>query len=65
MAIDAGLHAAYLDSILERHKYAATNLLQILREAQEHYGHIHPDAVDYLSVKLQVPRAKIEGVAGF
>ncbi|MDD5181156.1 MAG: NAD(P)H-dependent oxidoreductase subunit E, partial [Gallionellaceae bacterium] len=41
------------------------NLLQILREAQEHYGHIHPDAVDYLSVKLQVPRAKIEGVAGF
>ena len=65
MAMDTGLHAAYLDSILERHGYAAVNLLQILREAQEHYGYIHPDAIDYLSIKLHLPRSKIEGVAGF
>ena len=65
MAIATGLHAAYLDSILERHGYAATSLLQILREVQEHYGYIHPDAMDYLSAKLQIPRSKIEGVAGF
>ncbi len=65
MVMDTGLHAAYLDSILEGCGYAAVNLLQILREAQEHYGYIHPDALDYLSTKLQVPRSKIEGVAGF
>ena len=65
MAMDTGLHAAYLDSILERHGYAATSLLQILREAQEHYGYLHPDAIDYLGIKLHLPRAKIEGVAGF
>ncbi len=58
MASDVDLHAAYLDPILERYGYAATNLLQILREAQEHYGYIHPDAIDYLIAKLQIPRAK-------
>ena len=65
MASDVDLHAAYLDPILDRYGYAATNLLQILREAQEHYGYIHPDAIDYLIAKMQIPRVKIEGVAAF
>jgi len=58
-------HAAYLTPILERHGYAASNLLQILREAQEHHGHIPPDAIDYLTAQLAIPRVKIEGVATF
>ncbi len=65
MVSNSGSHEDYLTPILERYGYVATSLLQILREAQEHYGYIHPDALDYLSVKLQVPRARIEGVAGF
>ncbi|MBI5435605.1 MAG: NAD(P)H-dependent oxidoreductase subunit E [Nitrosomonadales bacterium] len=65
MVSDSGLHATYLGPILERHGYAATSLLQILREAQEHYGYIHPSAISYISVKLGIPRARIEGVAGF
>ena len=65
MASDVELHAAYLDPILARYGSAATNLLQILREAQEHYGYIHPDAIDHLIDKLQIPRTKIEGVATF
>src|SRR5208337_2347862 len=65
MAPDIVLHAAYLNPILDRYGYAATNLLQILREAQEHHGYIHPYAIDYLIARLQVPRAKIEGVATF
>jgi len=65
MVTDTGLHAIYLDSILDRHRHAATSLLQMLREAQEHYGYIHPDAIDYLSAKLHVARSKIEGVATF
>ena len=63
MAPDDDLHAAYLDPILDRYGYAATNLLQILREVQECYGHIHPAAIDYLAAKLQIPRARIESVA--
>jgi [NiFe] hydrogenase diaphorase moiety large subunit len=65
MASDIDLHAAYLDPILDRYGYAATNLLQILREAQEHHSYIHPDAIDHLIAKLQIPRARIEGVASF
>jgi len=65
MVSDSGLHVAYLGPILERHGHAATSLLQILIEAQEYYGYIHPDAVDYLSAKLHIPRSKIEGVATF
>jgi len=65
MVSDFGLHATYLDSILERHGRSAASLLQILREAQEHYGYIHPDAIDYLGAKLHVARSKIEGVATF
>jgi len=58
-------HAAYLDPILDRFDADPLNLLQILRQAQEHYGYIHPDAVDYLCARLRVPRTKIEGVASF
>ncbi|MBI5861690.1 MAG: NAD(P)H-dependent oxidoreductase subunit E [Rhodocyclales bacterium] len=57
--------ASYLDPILERYGYRSVNLLQILREAQESFGYIHPDAVDYLMLKLDIPRTKIEGVASF
>jgi len=58
-------HAAYLSLILERHGYAASNLLQILREAQDLHGYIHPDVIDCLAAQLSIPRVKIEGVATF
>jgi [NiFe] hydrogenase diaphorase moiety large subunit len=65
MASQINTHSEYLDPILVRRQHNANDLLQILREAQEHYGHIHSDAIDYLSQKLKLPRARIEGVAGF
>jgi [NiFe] hydrogenase diaphorase moiety large subunit len=65
MASQINTHSGYLDPILARRQHNANDLLQILREAQEHYGHIHSDAIDYLSQKLKLPRARIEGVAGF
>ncbi|MCX7192589.1 MAG: NAD(P)H-dependent oxidoreductase subunit E [Proteobacteria bacterium] len=58
-------HAAYLNPILSVHRHNANDLLQILIKAQEHYGYIHSDAIDHLSSQLQLPRSKIEGVAGF
>lgn len=58
-------HAAYLDPILIRHQHNASDLLQILIAAQNHYGHVHSDAIDHLSLQLHLPRSKIEGVAGF
>ena len=58
-------HSAYLDPILARHHQQPESLVQMLREAQEHFGYIHPDALDYLSTKLNLPRSRVEGVASF
>lgn len=58
-------HPDYLDPILLRYGHRPENLMQILREAQEHFGWLHPDAIEYLTVQLKVPRTKIEGVASF
>ena len=65
MVSPTDMHAEYLTPILDRYDHDANHLLQILREAQEHYGYIHPDAIDHLTLKLHLPRAKIEGVASF
>ncbi len=58
-------HRAYLDPILARYNSQAVNLMQVLREAQECFGWLHPDAIDYLTQQLDVPRTRIEGVASF
>ncbi len=58
-------HAEYLDSILKRHQHNPHSLLQILREAQEFYGYIHTQAIDYIEEKLEISRAHIESVASF
>ena len=58
-------HPSYLDPILTRHGHQAVNLMQILRETQEHFGWLHPDAIDYLTQQLNVPYTKIEGMASF
>lgn len=65
MVTQVNLHAEYLEPIVRHHLHDAGSLLQMLIKAQEHYGFIHTDAIDYLSHELQLPRAKIEGVAGF
>lgn len=65
MASQDNTHAGYLDIILMHHRHNANDLLQILLATQEYYGHVHSDAIDYLSEKLKLPRSKIEGVAGF
>ena len=58
-------HAAYLNPILDRYARQPTNLLQILREAQEHFGWLHPDAIDHLTKQLNIPLTKIKGMASF
>lgn len=65
MVSQINTHAEYLDPILIHHRHNACDLLQILIAAQDHYGYIHSDAIDHLSSQLQLPRSKIEGVAGF
>jgi len=65
MVSQISTHAGYLDPILLHHRHNPFDLLQILIAAQAYYGYIHSDAIDYLGEQLELPRSKIEGVAGF
>jgi [NiFe] hydrogenase diaphorase moiety large subunit len=55
----------WLDQLVQRHASNATRLLQILREVQEHFGHIPHQAISVLASKLAIPRARIESTASF
>ncbi len=55
----------FLDALLARHGNNPTNLLQMLCETQERQGWIAPPTITYLAQRLGIPRARIEGVAGF
>jgi [NiFe] hydrogenase diaphorase moiety large subunit len=59
------MRAPDLSSVLERHHHDPTRLVQILREVQEAAGFISPHAITALAGSLGLPRAQVEGVAGF
>ena len=56
---------AELDRIVERWHGESTALLQILREVQEIDGWLPPATLTYVAHALDLPRARVEGVAGF
>ncbi len=57
------IHA--IDPILTRHGNARTALVQILRDVQMIDGWLPPATITYVSEKVGLPRARVEGVAGF
>ncbi len=58
-------HAARLDSIVAAHGGRATELVQILRDAQAVESWLPPATITFLAFRLKLPRARVEGVAGF
>ncbi len=65
MVAESDIHTADLDSILGRYASNPNALLQVLREVQEMHGYISSAEIGYVGAKLGIPRARIEGVAGF
>ena len=61
----ASAQAALLDEILLANQRDPNRLLQILIEVQDRLGHISPPALTVVARALDVPRARVEGVAGF
>jgi [NiFe] hydrogenase diaphorase moiety large subunit len=55
----------WLEQLVQHHGSNASKLLQILREIQEHFGHIPHQIVTELAQRLSIPRARIESVASF
>ncbi len=62
---DAGQRDERLRLILERYRCEARFLVQILREVQDAVGHLPPAALTAVARALGLPRARVEGVAGF
>lgn len=57
--------AAALGAILERHDRRPEQLLQILREVQEHLGHVPDDIQAHIARELHLPLTRVRGVVGF
>ena len=56
---------ARVDAILQRHGADRTHLVEILREAQEPEGWLPPEVITRIARAVDLPRARVEGVAGF
>jgi [NiFe] hydrogenase diaphorase moiety large subunit len=54
-----------LADLLERHRHDPTRLVQVLRDVQQSAGWISPATITELAGRLGLPRARVEGVAGF
>jgi [NiFe] hydrogenase diaphorase moiety large subunit len=52
-------------SVLIRHGNDGTRLMQILRETQEALGWLSPQTISSIAHGVGLPRARVEGVAGF
>ncbi|HQA10639.1 NAD(P)H-dependent oxidoreductase subunit E, partial [Zoogloea sp.] len=56
---------AALDGILQRHRHDPTRLLQVLIDAQDIAGWLPAASLTHIAAALKLPRARVEGVAGF
>lgn len=54
-----------LEPILLKHGNDAGQLLQILIDVQQAFGYVPPDAVSLIAARLNIPIARIRGVASF
>lgn len=52
-------------AVVHRHGASPYSLLQVLIEVQEEAGHLSPPAITAVAAALGLPRAQVEGVAGF
>lgn len=53
------------ESVITKHGRDATRLLQILIELQQALGYLPPAGISAVAAGLDLPRARVEGVAGF
>ncbi len=54
-----------IDEILESHSYDPTLLIAIMQDIQKLYHYLPKECLKYISKKLNLPEAKIYGVATF
>ncbi|WP_429886548.1 bidirectional hydrogenase complex protein HoxE [Geoalkalibacter halelectricus] len=54
-----------LDKSLKRFQYQQDALIEVLHSAQETFGHLDAEILDYVSIQLKLPPSWVYGVATF
>ncbi len=54
-----------LDKALKRCQYQQDALIEVLHTAQETFGHLDEEVLDYVSIQLKLPPSWVYGVATF
>ncbi len=54
-----------IDKALKKFQYQQDALIEVLHSAQETFGHLDEDVLDYVSRQLQLPPSWVYGVATF
>ena len=54
-----------INSILDRHHYQGSSIIQILTDVQQKYNYLPRDILEYVSREVQVPLSDIYGIATF
>ena len=58
-------HLACVNQILEKYNFDEAKLIPILQEVQEEYKYLSKDVISYVATSLDIPPAKVYGVATF
>ncbi|MCP3966979.1 MAG: NAD(P)H-dependent oxidoreductase subunit E [Lentisphaerae bacterium] len=58
-------HLAAVNKILEKYDFKEAKLIPILQEVQEEYKYLSKDVISYVATSLDIPPAKVYGVATF
>ena len=64
-ASEETLDLTLLDQILDEYKSRSGSIIPVLQNAQELYGYLPPQVLQYISEGLAVPLSRIYGVATF
>lgn len=55
---------AFIDSVMQQDR-SDSQLIPVLQKVQNHYGYLPQDALDAVSQLMQIPSARVSGVATF
>ncbi len=54
-----------INIVLKRSHYSQDSLIEVLHKAQESFGYLEPEVLDYVARQLKLPLSRVYGVATF
>lgn len=54
-----------LEATMKRHQYRSDALIEVLHKAQELFGYLNPELLNFVAKTLEIPLAQVYGVATF